>query len=238
MATKNYVNLYKDDETIRITILTNLYRMMITRGYISLDRYRLEDRTSEKENVVEQATNNDLIDNSKIYPLINKRLENNIYKIKLDKAYVDERQEKNDFDGKTIVVKIIPQIVKDITNSPIVNDFLKSYTNYHKIIIFDGMTDRVSNTISRKYNLEAFEKSYLMIDLMSHYCAPLRCDILNDDDVKHIINPKFSKILENDPLAKYYNAKRGNIMRIERTSLNNSNDVGYRRVIEPKPVFK
>lgn len=165
-----------------------------------------------------------------------------MYFIPIDVPLRDQREADveggvTEFDGTSVVVKLIPQVVKDVSNSPILNDFLKSYNNNHKIVVFDGITDKVYNTIRKKKNIEVFVRDYLMIDLMEHDCAPDNCKIVMSDEIKHITNPKFGKIHENDPLCRYHYAKVNDIIRVERSSINNALDVDYRRVIEPRPIF-
>ena len=93
--------------------------------------------------------------------------------------------------------------------------------------------------MNKKKNIEVFDRDFFMLDLMSHVCAPTSCNFLTEEEVlEYIDNPKIAKIHENDPLTRYYNGKRGQILRIIRPSLNNSIEVGMRRVIEAKSVFK
>jgi len=162
--------------------------------------------------------------------------------IPLDKSYRDERETKSEgtveFDGTTVIVKLIPQVVKDITNSPILKDFLNTYNKNHKIVVFDGVAPKAYTVLSKKKNIEVFDKDFLMIDLMSHQDAPIGCDFVIPEDINYITNPKFSKIHENDPLCQYYNGKFGMIMRIVRQSQNNSKEVAYRKVKEPKFMAK
>lgn len=278
MAFENYVNLYFDDEKIRLTVLTNMCRMLVTRGYMNIKKYSpmLVDGVpvASKRSIVEQPSVNDHIDNSLFLPYIEKYVDNNTYIIPLDSPYMDQRIGKNEkqelkadkkkekkdgkagkekkekkvdssegaeileFDSMHVVIKIIPQVVKDISNSTILNEFLKTYNKNHKIVVFDGMTDKVFNSLSRKKNIEVFDRDYFMIDLMSVEFAPIGCEIVSSKRIGYILNPKISKMHENDPVARYYNGKRGEYIRIVRPSLNNSAEIAYSKIIEPKPVFK
>lgn len=238
MAAENYVNLYFDDEKIRLTILTNLCRMLVKRGYMDINKYKSKKIDENKEMYV----SNDHIDNSLFLPFIEKYVDNNTYVIELDNPYRDQREDKAeskiDFDGLSVVVKIITQTVKDISNSTLLNDFFKTYSKHHKIIIFDGMADKVYNLLSKKKNVEVFDRDFLMIDLMSHVCAPLSCEFVTKEDINYIINPKLEKIHENDPLVRYYNGKKGQILRTKRASLNNSVETAYKKIIDARFVFK
>lgn len=248
MASENYVNLYYSDEKIRLTILTNICRRLVTLGYLDSEKYKprlVPGKTSGEKDirkiVVEPPSTNDKIDNSLFLPFIENRTDNNVYIIPLDNPYKDERPAKSsgppDFDGSSVVIKLIPQTVKDISSSPILSEFLESYSKYHKIVVLDGMSPKVYVGVTKKKNSEIFTKSHFMIDLMSHFEAPERCDFVESSDIGYITNQKNSKIHENDPLCMYYNGKNGMIMRIVRRSHNNSKEIGYRKVIGPNFSF-
>lgn len=237
---ENYENLYYNEDEIRLKVLTNICRMMTTRGYMDIEKYRFKNKDEEKKDKNDNSTNtvlrtNDLIDESLFLPLIKKRSDNNVYIIPLDKPYRDRRESKAEanaeFDGSTVVVKLIHQVVKDVGNSPILNDFFKIYNDKHKIVVFDGMADKVYNTLSRKKNVEVFDRDYLMIDLMHFEAAPLNCNLITYDDINYIINPAIAKINRSDPLTRYYDGDKGEILRVERSSLNNSIEIGYRKII-------
>ena len=233
---ENFVSLIFDDEKIRLTILTNLCRMLVKRGNISFDKYGLKKEKNEYENITLVPPNNK-IDNDLFLPFIKKREDNYIYTIPIDNAFKDERTDSNDFNGNILVVKIIPQVIKDIGSSSLINDFMKTYTKNKKIIIFDGMSDKVHNILSKRKNTEVFDRNYLMIDLMSLVIAPLDCSLLTVKDIEHIMSPKFAKIYENDPIVRYYNGKKNGIIKIIRTSLNNSIEIVYKKIIDFKAVF-
>ncbi len=245
MSSENYVNLTYDDEKIRLTVLTNICRMLVTRGYMDAKKYGVfTDKIGlEEKSRVDQVSRIDHINNYLFLPFIETRVDNNVYIIPLDTKYDEQKESKdkdkdNNFNGDSVIVKIIPQVVKDITNSAMLNDFFKTYNSYHSIIVFDGMADKVYSILSKKKNIEVFARDYFMIDLMSHDCAPISCNFVTGDELNYMKNAKIAKIHENDPLVRYYNGKKGNIIRIVRPSLNNSAESACRRVIEPKLVFK
>jgi DNA-directed RNA polymerase subunit H (RpoH/RPB5) len=224
MLHNNYTNILYSDEELRILVLENICKMILTRGYMDIKKY-----TDNKTNKLNTTL---------FLPFIGTYNDNSVYLIPLDKPYKNEREKSTkEFKGDTIIVKLISQSVKDVSNSHVLNDFYNSYKPYHKIIVFDDITDKVYNTISRKHNAEVFSKNSLLIDIMSHVCAPNSCSFVSHEDMKHIINPKFAKIHENDPLCRYYNGKKGMIMRIVSSSMNNVQDVRYRTVIGSTSLF-
>jgi DNA-directed RNA polymerase subunit H (RpoH/RPB5) len=234
MESHNYINQYKDKETIRLTVLTNICRMLIRRGNLSSEKYMMDNKSTENKIYVSKY---DSIDNNKFLRFIGRKDDDNIYKIPLDVPYVNQNLSESKFNGNIVIVKLIPLAVKDVTNSPLLNDFLKTYKTSHKIVVFESISERAYTYVNSIPNSEVFNEGRLMIDLMSHINSPIECSIIQDKDISHFINPKLCKIFENDPLARYYNAKKGNILRIIRPSLSNNIEVGLRRVVDAKPVF-
>lgn len=246
MSTENYINLAVSEEQIRVTVLTNICRMMIRRGYIDGSKY-LNDSTKKKENVPKivapSPSEYDIYDNVKILKLLSEHSDNGVYIIPLDHPYPDENETERDgeghveFDSKHIVVKIINQVVKDVSNSPILNDFFKSHAKYHKIVVFDDIADKVYGAFRKHRNAEVFSTRSLMMDIMSHMMAPISCNFVTQQELSFMINTKFAWMHENDPLCRYYAGKTGQIMRIVRPSINNMLSVSYRRIDDPKPGF-
>jgi hypothetical protein len=236
MASEDYDNLYFTEEKIRLTILTNICRMWVTRGYMDINKYKpqiLEDGTVtlKGKSIVEQVSQTDHIDNSSFLPFIGTRVDNNTYIIPLDTPYIKQKDQIAGFDSTKVIVKLIQQTFKDVGNSPIINEFLSTYEKNHKIIVFDGMADKVYFVLSKKKNVEAFDAHFFMLDLMSYEAAPIACSLVTIDDIKYILNPKLPKIFKTDPLVRYYNGDKGDILRIVRPSINNSVEIGYRRII-------
>jgi DNA-directed RNA polymerase subunit H (RpoH/RPB5) len=250
MASENHINLQYSEEQIRLTVLTNICRMLVTRGLMSPSKYAYSNKEDEKKHdtdkgvrsiTVEHPTGKDHINNVLFLPFIGARADNNVYVIPLDAPQRDQAkaEAKIDFDGSVVIIKIIPQIVKDVSNSPILNDFFKSYNKNHKIIVFDGMSDKVFSVLSKKKNVESFGRDFFMMDMMSHVNAPKKVEFVTLADIPHITNPKLAKMHENDPTCMYFNGKQGQILRIISPSINNCVFVGYRKVVAPKPgAFK
>ncbi len=203
-------------------IILNISRMMLRRGHLSIDKYCTDDKIDDKKL-------GDLIGNGKY--------DQDIYKIKLDVGIPSVAQVA-DFDENILVVTIAPFGVADITNNVFFSEFMGTFAKNHKIIVFTDITDKVLSVADKKPNIEIFDKEYLMSDIMAHDSQPAHCEIVSKADLQYIINPKYAKILKNDPLARYYGAKKGDIIRIVRGSINNGIEFAYRKVVDPKPVFR
>lgn len=229
MADELNINLLKSEEEIRITVLTNICRMLVRRGYLDEKKYESTSKTKEDK----KYTPDDKIDNELFLDFFKNKKDDNTYIIPLDNEYTDKRlNNKTDFDGTKIIVRIIAQKINDTKSSPLLNEFIKAYSKNHKIVVSD-MSEKAYIGLSKTPNLELFKEPDLMIDLMSMVGAPLKISIVDESRLDHIQNAKIPYIYSNDPFARYLNAKRDEI--ICAILANKSNPVlEFRRVKEPK----
>jgi DNA-directed RNA polymerase subunit H (RpoH/RPB5) len=199
----------KDPEIIRRTVLSNIIAMLKYRGL--LDPKKWNDK------YIDEFTKH--------------RNDNNMYKINLD----TELQKDEDLDTKSIVVKIIGQKLNSISSSPIVNDFLKSYVNNYKIIVFDSISEKAKTAFNEYKNIEVFVESFFMLDLLAIDGSPDYEVLSKEEIVKlknsyHIDNSSITKMLMTDPAVKYLNLSRGQVVRVIRNSEQTGKSIAYRRV--------
>jgi DNA-directed RNA polymerase I, II, and III subunit RPABC1 len=198
-----------DSEEIRTRVLANIVKMIRYRGYL--------DKQKWTDNVVTQFAQ--------------QRSDSNIYKIPLDTPMPSEQN----FDNKSIYVKIVAQKINSISSSPVVNDFLKTHTDKYKLLVFESISDKAVVAFSDNSKIEVFEEKFLLQDLMSHYASPVY-HVLSEEEVKelknsyNIDNKTIPKLFLRDPAAKYLALKRGQIVRVTRNSEYTGLSVCYRRV--------
>lgn len=228
---KTIMSSRKDDEVIRLELLTNVCRMMVMRSHMDISKYAKDlfknlDNDMDFNDIEHHWSS--MIDNSKFLKFFKTRSEKDTYIIDMDSPFSSTKER---FDGSKLIVSIIPHKVTDVKHSDIIGTILSTYPNNHKLFIVDSIIDRAQTALYKTKNIEVFTKDNLMIDLMSHFEAPHRCKVLYDS------KSNIPKILENDPLARYYNAKSGSILKIVGNTVNNGFETRYRKVIDPKPVF-
>jgi len=218
----------KDSETIRQTVLQNIVNMLHKRKWIS------------HENIKIQIKN--IIDNQN---------DEQIYKIQLDvdltkvETYypVDEDVERKfdkEFNGKYIIVKLLPQNVTSIGKSPIISEFMLAYNKYHRLIVVDDISEKIKNTllVSNKY-LEIFKEDFLMFDLFEHTCSP-KYEVLTPSETKELISTyntprrNLQFMLENDPASLYLFLEKGQVVRIIRNSEITGTAIAYKIIVNRK----
>lgn len=111
--------------------------------------------------------------------------------------------------------------------------------------IFETITKKLEDKLENKEELkikipdiEYYDTEDLMINITKHDIMP-KFEIYNTDekkkeilDILDNINPKlFPKMLITDPVAKYYNLKIGDLIKIKRTSPLSGEAISFRIII-------
>ncbi len=204
----------KDRETIRKDVLTNIIKMIHERKLLN------------------ETSFNKAVDS------IKKQSDDDVYKISLSKEIKADGTDKDyikKFDGTTVYVKIIHQKIQGITKIPAIKDFLTQYQNYHKIFIFDSISDKAKANLTDMPNTEVFNETFFLINLVDHIDSP-KYELLSEDESKEVLETyilkkkEVMKILTTDPVVSYFNLKRGDIIRIIRYSEQSGKNVAYRIV--------
>ena len=201
----------KDPEIIRKEVLTNCVKMFAERGYIN------------KETMTQH------------YKSFDKTSDNDIYLIKLDKPVSNDNTNNSKFNGSQLAIKILHQKVMGVTKTPNITEFQDKYVNYHKVYIFDSISDKARLTLTSQPNTEVFTESFLMINLVEHIDSP-KYEVLSDNDAKEVLESylvkkkELPRILTTDPVVTYFNLKRGQVIRIIRCSEQSCLSIAYRIV--------
>ena len=236
MSSEGFTSHRKDGETMRLQILTNICRMMINRGRMDISKYCYDEHADADFSDINYRITS-MIDDSKFLKMFKERSDKSVYFIDIDTPFEDERNKNENFDGTKLVVSMIPQKITDIKNSDMINEIFKTYPHHHKIFVIDIIADRAANSLARENNVEVFLKDQVTADIMSHRMAPHRCRLDKESANVYIIKPNIGRMVENDHLARYFNAKVGDTLEIIRNTVNNGFERGRRKIIEPRPVF-
>ena len=164
-----------------------------------------------------------------------------IKKIYTNKKYFKENG-KIDLDLHILIIKKNIQKIEEnifVKKIPFIQgeDGIKGiFENENKIAdLIDISLDELK---MREPDIEYYDINNLMINITKHEIMP-KFEVYDTDDKKKEIiemldntNPKiFPKMLINDPIAKYYNLKIGDILKIKRTSPLSGETISFRIVI-------
>jgi len=203
----------KDSEMIRKDVLTNIIKMF-----------------SERKLITKSLDSN--------LEAIKKYKDDDTYKIKLDVAIKSDGEDEDyikNFDGTSVMVRIIHQKIQGLTKLPIVKDFLTQYKYNHKIFIFDDITDKLKSSLMTTPNTEVFTEPFFLLNLVDYIDSP-KYEVLNQDEINEVLESyilkkkEMMKILTTDPVVSYFNLKRGDVLRIIRFSEQSGRSIAYRIV--------
>lgn len=177
------------------------------------------------ENLIRMLTNRKLLneDNleNNIKKIISTDSDDMVYSIKLD--YPDIYYPKSD-SAKIMYVKLLSQKVTGVSKSSNVGEFVTQYKNFPKMLIVNSITTAAHDAIRSNYpHSEVFLEKDLMIDKVRHISVPHH-ELLSDELSKKVLEEylvkkrEMPKIFITDPIAKYFNAKVGQIFKITRPS--------------------
>ena len=142
-----------------------------------------------------------------------------------------------DVNNNTISILILPQKITGVTKNSIVSEFLNIHKDNYKVLIIKDINKKAHQHILGNHaNTEIFKEEELMINLIDIDLVP-KYIILTPEETKSFFQKykctkkEMPKILVNDPAARYYNMKIGNICRIIRPSGSSGLASSYRLVV-------
>ena len=203
-----FIPLEKTDEQIRVTVLTNVVKMLVERGVYPVDSLdkRIKDVLSIQSDDYIYDIGSGVDRQGKKLTYVCKIIPHKLSA--LAKSYgLVEFIEANKDKHKIIVVKDI--------NSKVLN---------HALSISNGLT-------------EIFLEQFLMINLVDHVLVPKHI-VLSQEEVSevfesYVVNKMtMPKILLSDPVSKYFNVKVGDVFKIIRPSEKSGFVPSYRYVIK------
>lgn len=133
-------------------------------------------------------------------------------------------------------IKFISSFLTTIKKEISIENFLDKNQDAHKFIIINKLSDRAIKQILEYQNTEVFTIDELLIVIIDHNLVPPH--YLLSVEEKDLYFSTFNhhprdmkKILVNDPIARFYGAKVGDLFKIIRPSITSGKDIDYRLVI-------
>lgn len=191
-----------NDDKILKIVLTNLIYMLTERGIL------------KNENVEKNIKN-----------IINDISEEKIFKI------------KSETSNTTYNIMIVNGKISTVNKIIGFDNFINLSNNQNRIFIGNNISQKAFKQFLEKKNSEVFFEKDLMINIIKHKYQP-KFQLLSDEEKQQKLNDynienKFeSKMLSTDAIARYFNAKPGDIFRIKRPSTFSGESFHYRLVVE------
>jgi DNA-directed RNA polymerase I, II, and III subunit RPABC1 len=139
-------------------------------------------------------------------------------------------------DNKKYAIKFIPTFLTTIKKEVSIENFLNKNTDAHKFVIINKLSDRAIKQILEYQLTEVFTMSELLIVIIDHDIVPKHILLTEDEKSQYFTefnhHPRdMKKILVNDPVAKFYGAKVGDLFKIIRPSITSGKEIDFRMVI-------
>jgi DNA-directed RNA polymerase I, II, and III subunit RPABC1 len=189
----------------------------------------LEYETSEKTqiilmNICKMLRDRRMIKNSKeLYSII--------------KNIGDNLEVNFNYESKNIAIKIIYNSITTIKDSNDIENFLDKYSKYHKFIVITSLSKKAFKQFDEYPLTEVFQEIELMVNVLEHDLQP-KFRLLTKSEVdeyfKTFENKKreMPRIVDSDPVARYFGAKIGDIFEIIRPSVTTGESITYRIVVQ------
>lgn len=189
----------------------------------------LEYETSEKTqiilmNICKMLNDRRMIKNSKeLYGII--------------KNIGDNLEVNFNYESKNIAIKIIYNSITTIKDSNDIENFLDKYSKYNKFIVITSLSKKAFKQFDEYPLTEVFQEIELMVNVLEHDLQP-KFRLLTKSEVdeyfKTYENKKreMPRIVDSDPVARYFGAKIGDIFEIIRPSVTTGESITYRIVVQ------
>jgi DNA-directed RNA polymerase subunit H (RpoH/RPB5) len=194
-------------------------------------------------NKLVELTYNDIEKNEVIIENFVKMLYNRNYFINDNLKDLIKNAIKNFNNNETFIknyyLKIIPYKFNTIKKSEDIEEFLEKYINEKKILVVPIGSTKVEKQLLDYNNTEVFNEVDLLVNIVDNNLVPKHI-ILSDDEANNILKEykinkeNLPRILSGDRIAKYYNVKPGQIVKIIRPSITAGNEIVYRICVNGK----
>jgi DNA-directed RNA polymerase I, II, and III subunit RPABC1 len=139
-------------------------------------------------------------------------------------------------EDKSYGIKFINVNWNSINKDPSIANFLNKNVDAHKFIIVNKLSPKAMKQIIEFKNTEIFTLDELLIVIIDHNIVPQHVLLTEDEKNKYfnVFNhhPRdMKKMLLNDPVARFYGAKVGDLFKIIRFSITSGKEIDYRIVI-------
>ena len=195
-----------------------------------------------KKTIIKIFVNRGFIDNENkdkyTKKLISDENDDMEYQIQLD----HDKNYNTEIPNKKIYIKIFDYKISSINKSSPIGEFISKYDKDYKFIVVQEINARTEDIIeSYQSPVEIFKFNKLQSDITEHDLVPQHIVLSKEEGDRVLESYRARKrdmplIRSNDAVAKYYNMKPDEIVKIIRPSPVTSESVAYRYVIKSKDL--
>ena len=137
------------------------------------------------------------------------------------------------YNNKLFYLKIISYKLNTIKKSEDIEKFLNNHIDDKKIFTIIQGSNKIEKQLLEYNNTEVFNDVDLLVNIIDNNLVP-RHILLSDKQAEEILTEykikkeNLTRILSSDRIAKYYNIKPGQIVKIIRPSITAGEEIAYR----------
>ena len=191
-----------------------------------------------KTTIIKIFTNRGFINKSNTNKYIEKFIEDENDDLEYIVSLDNSKNYNTEIKNKKVYVKIFNYKISSVSEKSQIGEFLKKYNKEYKFIIVQDITAKTEETIYLyDTQVEIFKFNKLQSDITEHVLVPLH-EVLTKEDGENVLESYRARkrdmplIRSNEDVAKYYNMKPGEIIKIYRPSPITCESVSYRLVIK------
>jgi len=149
----------------------------------------------------------------------------------------DTLEVNSNYENNNIAIKIIYNNINTIKDHNEIENFLDKYNKYHKFFIVTSLSKKAYKQFDEFPQTEIFQEIELMVNILEHDLQP-KFRLLNKKEVEEYFNTfqnkkrEMPRILDSDPVSRYFGAKNGDIIEIVRPSVTTIDAITYRIVVQ------
>ena len=154
----------------------------------------------------------------------------------------NDKNYNTEIKNKKVYIKMFDYKISSINKTSPVGEFISKYEKEYKFVVVQDISTRAEDMIdSYQTQIEIFKFNKLQSDITEHDLVPQHI-ILNKEEGEEVLEAYRARkrdmplIRSNEPVAKYYNVKPGEIVKILRPSPSTVEIVAYRLVIKSKDL--
>lgn len=137
------------------------------------------------------------------------------------------------YNNKLFYLKIISYKLNTIKKSEDIEKFLNNHIDDKKIFTIIQGSNKIEKQLLEYNNTEVFNDVDLLVNIIDNNLVPKHI-LLSDKQAEDILTEykikkeNLTRILSSDRIAKYYNVKPGQIVKIIRPSITAGEEIAYR----------
>lgn len=191
-----------------------------------------------KTTIIKMFTNRGFINKSNKNKYIDKLIKNENDDLEYIFDLDNSKNYNTEIKNKKVYIKIFNYKISSVSEKSQVGDFLKKYNKEFKFIVVQDITSRTEEIInSYDTQVEIFKFNKLQSDVTEHVLVPLH-EVLTKEEGEEVLESyraakrNMPLIRSNEDVAKYYNMKPNEVIKIIRPSPLTCEVISYRLVIK------